>query len=191
MTGPVFDFFNCNKTGPTPEQIEEARASWRAQASAKYNGDFIEIRTYSRHSLSIADPTTEAYLLRIDIGNSELGVAILKALQQSRFLSFEEEGVLMENLNQNYTQWVNKLMKKYGYKTKRALFKKMMSCGIERRDNMIIIRPSNHEKLEGWGGEGISKDDYVTLPTDSSPEEIGAALRLAFSRCIGMGADEV
>ncbi|NDL44379.1 contact-dependent growth inhibition system immunity protein, partial [Photorhabdus laumondii] len=43
--------------------------------------------------------------------------------------------------------------------------------------------PSSHEKLEGWSGDGISVADYVVIPADSSPEEVGAALRLAFSRC--------
>ena len=65
----------------------------------------------------------------------------------------------------------------------------MMSCGLACKDGTIIIRPSHHKQLEYWSGEGFTESDYIKLPADSPPEEIGAALRLAFSRCTGMGAD--
>jgi len=61
----------------------------------------------------------------------------------------------------------------------------MKSCGIELDGNIIIIRPSYHEKLEAWGGNGFTEKDYVKIPVDSSLAEIGAGLRLAFSRCTG------
>ncbi|EPS9462270.1 CDI system immunity protein CdiI-o11, partial [Escherichia coli] len=46
-------------------------------------------------------------------------------------------------------------------------------------------RPSFHEKLEAWSGNRINESDYVVLPADSSPTEIGSGLRLALSRCKG------
>ncbi|MBP9693427.1 MAG: CdiI family contact-dependent growth inhibition immunity protein [Alphaproteobacteria bacterium] len=61
----------------------------------------------------------------------------------------------------------------------------MKSCGINLDQGLITIRPSHHEKLEAWSGEGIDKRDYVNIPHDSEPSQIGAALRLAFSRCTG------
>lgn len=166
-----------------PHAIPDARARWKARASAKNNGDFISIKTYSGYSLAIGDPTVPEYLLEPHASDEEVGTAVLKALQQSRFLSFEEEGDLMENATPNYKAWVEKLMKQYGYKTKRALFKNMKSCGIDQNKNVITIRPSHHEKLEAWDGEGFTESDYVKIPADSPPAEIGAALRLAFSRC--------
>ncbi|WP_338052467.1 contact-dependent growth inhibition system immunity protein [Stutzerimonas marianensis] len=45
------------------------------------------------------------------------------------------------------------------------------------------MRPSHHEKLEAWSGKGLSESDYVIIPSGSSPSDVGAALRLAFSRC--------
>lgn len=47
----------------------------------------------------------------------------------------------------------------------------------------MTIRPSRHEKLEGWGGTGIGGSDHVVISANSTPEQIGFALRLAFSRC--------
>lgn len=58
----------------------------------------------------------------------------------------------------------------------------MMQCAIEIRDGVLTISPSIHEKLEGWES-GLPKSDNVVLPSNSSPEKIGAGLRLAFSRC--------
>ena len=84
---------------------------------------------------------------------------------------------------ERYAAWTKALMEHYGYKTKRALFKEMKKCGIESKSGVIDIRPSHHEKLEGWSGEGITEEDHIKLAANSSPAEIGAALRLAFSRC--------
>lgn len=77
------------------------------------------------------------------------------------------------------------LMEKYGYKTKRALFKDMKNCSIHCINDLIIISPTHHEKLESWSGKGINESDNVVISVNESPAEIGAALRLALSRCTG------
>jgi hypothetical protein len=59
----------------------------------------------------------------------------------------------------------------------------MKSCSVESKLGLLTIKPSYHEKLEAWSGDGIAKSDYVVLPADSPPEEIGVAIRLALSRC--------
>ncbi len=59
----------------------------------------------------------------------------------------------------------------------------MKNCDIECGDGFITIGPTHHEKLEAWSGDGISEADYVVIPADSPLSKIGAALRLAFSRC--------
>ena len=74
-------------------------------------------------------------------------------------------------------------MTRYGYKTKRALFKNMLSCGVTLQEGTIIIRPSYHDQLEGWSGGRFTEKDYVRVPETASPAEVGAGLRLAFSRC--------
>ena len=90
--------------------------------------------------------------------------------------------ILTETRNR-YLAWVNQLVETYGYKTKRALFKDMKSCHIESCGGAITIRPTYHKKLEAWSGDGIGEDSYVVIPCESSPADIGAALKLAFSRC--------
>ena len=153
-------------------------------AEAYENQDFINISTFSYCGIRTRDPDGENLLLSKNASNEELGQAALLALSKSRKIEQSEIATFFDrdNVNQRYNNWVANLMDKYGYKTKRALFKKMMQCSIEIRDGVLTISPSIHEKLEGWGG-GLPKSDDVVLPINSSPEEIGAGLRLAFSRC--------
>ncbi|MDX3995096.1 contact-dependent growth inhibition system immunity protein [Pseudomonas aeruginosa] len=63
------------------------------------------------------------------------------------------------------------------------MFKDMKNCSVELVKDTLIIQPSHHEKLEAWSGKGITESDYVVVSVNSSPGEVGAALRLAISRC--------
>ncbi|WP_308030167.1 contact-dependent growth inhibition system immunity protein, partial [Neisseria lactamica] len=79
-----------------------------------------------------------------------------------------------------YEDWVAKLCGNLGYKTRRALFKNMMSVDIWLHNGRLKISPSRHVKPEAW--DAIDADDVI-LSLDNSPEEIGAGLKLALSRC--------
>lgn len=155
-------------------------------ATTSINDDFIEIITYSGYRSCAYDPEGARHLLSPDADDESLGMALRDALAKSRRMTLEEVRVFFDRdgLQQRYDAWVKDLMSRYGYKTRRALFKDMKSCGVELQDGVITIRPSNHEKLEGWSGDGIAEEDRVKLPADCSDAELGARLRLAFSRCI-------
>ena len=154
-------------------------------ASAYQNQDFIYIETHSGYRGTAADPDGVQILLPPDASNEDLGKATLAALSKSRIIDISEIATFfdLDKTMKNYNNWVADLMNKYGYKTKRALFKNMMSSDIEIRNGVLTIYPTHHEKLEGWGGDGFTDDDNVVLPINSTAEEIGAGLRLAFSRC--------
>lgn len=168
-----------------------------AWADAKINTDFIFVNTFSGHRSSRADPQGVEHFFSPDAADNELGFALLDALAHSRFVlseprkdvwihpeaTFDRALYDYSLTNQRYGQWVGSTLKRYGYKTKRALFKEMKKCSIESKKDQIIIRPSHHEKLEVWSGKGLSESDYVIIPSGSSPAAVGAALRLAFSRC--------
>ncbi len=158
---------------------------WKPRVSAKNNGDFISIQPYSGYRIYFIDPDAAEYLLDPNVSDENLGVAVMDALKQSRFLSYEDACDLEVKFDQGYyISWIKNIMNQYVYKTKRALFKNMKNCSIESHDGLITIKPSKHEKLEGWSGNGINKEDYVRIPVNSTFYEIGAALRLAFTRCI-------
>ena len=149
------------------------------------NQDFIEVKTFSGNGITTSDPDGIRKLLPLDVSDEELGQVTLLALSKSRIIDVSEIGTFfnIDNVMKRYDAWVADLMAKYNYKTKRALFKNMMKCSVEIRDGRLTISPSCHEKLEAWSGEGISDDDDVVLSVNSTTEEIGAGLRLAFSRC--------
>ena len=154
-------------------------------ASIYKNQDFIEVKTYSGYRMTTSDPDGIQKLLPLDVSDEELGQVTLLALSKSRVIDVSEIGTFLnrDNIKNRYDAWVADLMAKYNYKTKRALFKNMMQCSVEIRDGILTISPSCHEKLEGWGDKGLTKDDDVVLSVNSTTEEIGAGLRLAFSRC--------
>jgi CDI immunity protein len=157
----------------------------RACARALANDEFFCIETSSGHARMGRDPQGKQHLLTPDTSDDALGSALLDALAHSRFLKVEEIAAFFdyERCKQQYAEWVNTMMKRYGYKSRRALFKNMKNCGIECQDGQILISPTHYDKLEGWGRE---KDDGivdVVIGADKSPQEIGAALRLAFGRC--------
>lgn len=58
--------------------------------------------------------------------------------------------------------------------------KNMMSGDIWLHNGCLKISPSRHVKPEAW--DAIDADDVI-LSLDNSPEEIGAGLKLALSRC--------
>jgi hypothetical protein len=123
------------------------------------------------------------FLLDVCASDEELGKAVVESLKNSRFLELEKAYELYDICKENYPKWISSLMEKYGYKTKRAFFKNMLSCGMRLKGDVIVIRPSHHETLEGWGSGKITEKDYVHVPFTAPYAEIGAALRLAFSRC--------
>nr|WP_074894091.1 contact-dependent growth inhibition system immunity protein [Neisseria elongata] len=116
--------------------------------------------------------------------NETLGTTVLQALANSRtfvYDSLEDQDFFdTEKFRQRYEDWVANLCGNLGYKTRRALFKNMMSGDIWLHNGCLKISPSRHVKLEAW--DAIDADDVI-LSLDNSPEKIGSGLRLALSRC--------
>lgn len=168
-----------------------------AWANAKLNKDFLCIQTYSGYGSSRADHKGSMHLLPFDASDKAVGEALLDALSKSRFVlpeprndvwvhpeaTFDSDLYDLNAMEQRYQEWVSLLMERYGYRSKRALFKDMKSCNIKSRLGEFVMTPSHHEKLEAWSGKGISDSDNVVILATSSPSEVGVALRLALSRC--------
>ena len=75
------------------------------------------------------------------------------------------------------------LMQQYGYKTRKALMRKMACCWIRADNDKIEIMPSHHKNIDGY--TAISNDGAEILFVDRhiSDEQLGAALREGFARC--------
>lgn len=174
---------------------EIIRGHW---AQAICNDDFICVETYSGYRGGHSrDPKGKQNFLTPSSSDELLGAAVLDAIVHSRFvLGAPREGSVyppdvefdMELYDyklsaERHTAWTKDLMTRFDYKTKRSLFQKMRNCFIESKSGSITIKPSCHQKLEQWGRESADEFEDVVVSADSTPAEIGSALRLAFSRC--------
>ncbi len=156
-------------------------------ADVFWNGDFYcVLNRLGYHWGSAYDLDRDPKFLTPDTSDAALGVAILDALSFGRFLR-EHESVKYRDKDLQatyYDQLVRTLMDRHGYKNRRALFKNMQLCHVRRSDGIITIVPTNHDKLEGWGRTKSDGIEDVRISSSQPPAEVGAALRLAFTRCI-------
>ena len=152
-------------------------------AGYKANERALIIQTWSGFGRYAPDHLYPPHILPLDTDNGTLGTTVLQALANSRTLDNEAERIdflKQESFKLRYEDWVANLCGNLGYKTRRALFKNMMSVDIWLHNGCLKISPSRHVKLEAW--DAIDADDVI-LSLDNSPEEIGAGLKLALSRC--------
>jgi CDI immunity protein len=155
-------------------------------AAAFYNGHFFCIHTMSGYRSMGRDPQGKEHFLSQEATDVSLGDAVTDALAHSRFLTLEQAAGFFdyELGKRQHAEWVESLMKRFAYKSRRALFKDMQHCSVESKGGHLLIVPMRHEKLESWGREKHDSIENVSVPSVSPPEGIGKALRLAFSRCV-------
>ncbi|WP_234015236.1 contact-dependent growth inhibition system immunity protein [Cronobacter dublinensis] len=149
----------------------------------------MSIETYSGLGMVAMDPLFPPHLLSPESDDESIGKTIFQALSDSRKLTSLDERVELFDLEKGklrYSEWIAMLREKYGYKSKKALFKDMKHCSIHCVNGVIKISPCSHEKLEAWVGTGRGGNDEVILSLENSPAETGAGLRLALSRCIDL-----
>lgn len=158
----------------------------RAWASAYQNQEMISISTDSGYRRCAYDPQGKHTVLKIGADDNALGVAVKEALAHSRFLSLDEARPFLDyrNTEQRYAEWIKSIMDGHGYRSKTDLFRNMKHCGIELSNGIITIAPTIHEDLDSWGRNKSDGLEDVFVAASCPASEIGAALRLGFSRCV-------
>jgi hypothetical protein len=171
------------------EQLKQAYLEYRKyeSADAKSFINFFEITSRCGYVGYPGDNQLRIYLPP-DSSDEKLGNAVVKALAQSRIMMYEylagiqpqferEEGMV------RYKKWVDETMKRYGHKTKVALFKNIRFITIEKNlpNNQISLCPSERVAMDGFNG---LPSEIIVINSNCSSEKIGAELRLAFGRCI-------
>jgi len=157
------------------------------QASAMMNKHFILIETYYGCNGPSIDPDAPKHFFSPDMEDDEvLGGATLTALKLSRQVSADEIPILFDRdkIKEIYDEHIKKTMRQFGCKTKSALLKRTKSVFIRKFSGSISFSPNRQEKLDAWGSNINDKFEDVVIPFSSTPAEVGAALRLAFDRCI-------
>jgi len=156
-----------------------------AIAEAMFNGDFYRIIPMSQGMLSYAEPSASPQYLDPYADDESLGKAVREALSHSKRVSIDEfqnifhSGIIQKNADER-----NALaMKEYGYKTKRAMWKKMDSCGVAVFDDRIEIQPTHQKSLDSYTANKTEGPFPLDIPTTASDAELGAVLREGFKRC--------
>jgi CDI immunity protein len=144
---------------------------------------FLEVVTMSGLGLLYADPQSEAQILEANVDDAEVGSAILAALFKSRFVTNEElQSVVKSKIVQTRLEKMTKaFVKRFHYKNKTELRKDEKVVSTKLVKQFIEFMPNHIRTLGRYSGLG--KDHHVVIPVDSSPAEVGAAFRLALSRC--------
>lgn len=159
----------------------------RLRASAFANERALIVVSKVGHRAAVMDSSVPPHTLSSSASDDEMGQAVGSALRCSRFLSANEAKLFLnlDRVKKDYEAWVSTLLMHYGYPTRKDLFKGMLSCSIESVGELVEIRPTVHEKLEAWSGDGIDESLYVHIPSSADASNLGAGLRLAFTRCKG------
>lgn len=172
----------------------------RRWAGIMQNQDFYFIETRSGlRSGTFGDPKGNEHLLELATSDAALGAALRDSLSASRVVALNPapDGMTWptfveiapefksENYDAYYHDWLAKTMLRCGYKTKRKMFAEMRLCYVELDMDKaeIEIAPKNHVKLEAWDLGKLTEADNVRISAQASDAELGAAMRLALSRC--------
>ena len=186
---------------PIPDNItypDVVRGWW---AEARFHPDFYCVFSQSGFRATLIDEKGRELYLPPDASDEALGGAVLKAMAVRRWLlpkptpghiyhpdiEFDEESANFINAYKLELEWDKRARTRYRLKHKKDLYVPMKRCNITRKEGEITIRCHVHypEKQYGdcWGFDTNELAPYVILPDAATAEEIGAGVKLAFSRC--------
>lgn len=154
-------------------------------ASVLFNGDFFYICTMSRGLLRFAEPDAPPKYLDPNVSDEILGCTLRIALGASKNVSAEEfqrvfQSGVVQRLAEERDVWA---MKKYGYKTRRAMYTNMDSCSVTVMTDQIEISPSHHDSIDGYSATKDRGPQPLYVPASISDAGLGVALREGFNRC--------
>lgn len=153
-------------------------------ASVGFNNDFYQFTTYSIGMLGYAEPDVEPRHLPPDADDEALGAALRLTLGGSKRVSVSEfHQIFSSRKIQQFSERRNKtIMKRYGYKTKGAMWREMKNCSVSEIDGVIEIQPMHHKSLDGYSARKGGPQP-LNIPMTVSNSEIGGCLRAAFDFC--------
>jgi hypothetical protein len=113
-----------------------------------------------------------------------LGRALLEALDRSRFIRsaanerrfFEED-----RIKQSEQKWHDEVMGRYGYKSKRALYKSMNWVRARRMEGVISFTPHDRRTPGTW--RWLPPDKTIVIPETRDAVVAGTALRRGLDQC--------
>ena len=154
---------------------------FRRWATVFKSNRYIAIASLSGYRRTVPDPDALRLFLDPDASNTALGDGLLQALARSRFLVPPSPLYGPDEIDRNYAAWCEELVSRYGYSSKRRALENALNCFIWQEGDEITIEPMRRGRADWW--HAIEGEPNVVIPTGAGPEEAGAALRHALSRC--------
>ena len=150
------------------------------------NKDFLCLSTMTGRGILMVDPKIPRKILSLDESFESIGLILTGLLQRSTVIPIEEIGSMAKffnsgELNKSGQIWEDEIYKKFSYKTKTAMYKSMISCGVKELHGEITFTPSNTNAIASF--TGIKDVEKIAIASSSSAEDIGKALWKSFSLC--------
>ena len=165
-----------------PENDPANPSSGEQRVGIHATAQFIDIAARTSYRMSIDHRACCHFQLLEPVSDEALGAAVLECLSKSRTPSLADFRTVRAEGRDQYEQWVHATMTRFGC-SRRKLFKGMKSVSVTCRNSLITLSPLHQDRLEGWSGDRFTDADDVTTPSDRPPAVVGAALRLALTRC--------
>ncbi len=157
---------------------------FRQKANIYQNEKFFMVLPLSGYRRFLPEDEVFYIDLKPDVAEAALGQALLQALDKSRFIHphddpgfFEADRIVAAD-----KRWHQHFMRLYRYKTKRDAYKNMLYCLAERSEGKISITPHESDEKPGYWWDRPA-DKTVIIPATDDPVLVGAAVKLALSRC--------
>jgi hypothetical protein len=169
----------------------------RNQHTAVYcNGEKILFEPLFGYAQYVPLPNSKRKIFNIsNLSDKQLGKELLEVLSNSRTLDIAEVNSFFNNerLEKEDKECLSIMIKLFNKKNKTELYKCLMKIRIytEYKDNVTNMRPTKHCRSDVYSGISPGEGpEIIRIPLSSSDEEIGEALKLALTRCTGLGAYE-
>jgi hypothetical protein len=114
--------------------------------------------------------------------DAALAAILQETLDKSRFIAGMDLKNLIESRipQDKEKQWETMTAKEQGYKSRSTFIKNLKSVWVHWTEGQLSIFPTRG--FDPHKATGLEKDQTITMPGESRPEEIGAAVRLGFER---------
>ena len=142
---------------------------------------FLSITTMSVCGLYYLEPSAPRILLNVDADNQEIGSNVRLGMSRSKVDEREEFDEIWDlNIVQKIAkERAEEVRRIYKY---RPVLRKMKFLSVYINNKHILIEPTENQ---GKGNtRGLSLEENIYLPLTATDEEIGAAIREGFNRCI-------
>lgn len=159
------------------------------------NGDKILFEPLFGYAQYVPLPDSKRKIYNLsELTTEELGKNVKEVLANSRVLDRSEINDFFDNdrIEKEDLDCENIMIRLFEKKNKADLFKNLMQVLVCVRDESIFsFRPTKHDRSDCYSGitPGMGPE-IIKISLNSSDEDIGDALKLAFIRCTGVGAFE-